>query len=100
MSLTDSQHRTSTARGLPLAAWVLGLALVAWAFALFAPTVESNLRRHDLWLASLLAIGLLAIFCAASIWFVHCVKQPLLELGRAANDVVGGRFGARVPLGH
>lgn len=98
MLFSNLRNKSYNARGLPLAAWVLGLAVGAWFLAVCAPAVGSNLSQNDLWLAALLALGLLAIFCAASIWFVHCVKQPVLELGHAAEEVVRGHFGARVPL--
>ena len=49
----------------------LTLALVAWAFAVCAPAVGSSLTRMDIWMDALLALALLAIFCAASIWFAH-----------------------------
>ena len=96
MSLFDLRNRTYGTRGLPLVAWVLALALLVWALAVGAPAVGSSLTRMDIWADILLALALLGIFCAASIWFAHCVRQPLLELGRAANDVVRGKLQARV----
>lgn len=98
MSFPELRNRTIGAKGLPLVAWVLALALLAWAAAVSAPAVGTSLTRMDIGMDALLALALLAIFCAASIWFAHCVRQPLLELGRAANGVVRGELQARVPL--